>query len=36
MYCEERPGYWAKNRYGMPAELPLDWKEFAKYLEAKK
>lgn len=28
MYCEERPGWWAKNRYGLPPELPLSWDAF--------
>jgi hypothetical protein len=25
LYTEERPAFLAKNRYSMPAELPLDW-----------
>lgn len=25
MYSEERPAWWAKNRYSLPFELPLDW-----------
>lgn len=29
MYTEERPAWVAKNRYGLPAEMPLDWSEFA-------
>lgn len=32
MFVEERPGYYAKNRYGMPPELALNWAEFAKYI----
>lgn len=28
MYTEERPAWWAKNRYGLPLELPLDWPTF--------
>lgn len=26
------PAFTAKNRYHMPASIPLDWEEFAKYL----
>lgn len=29
IYTEERPAYYAKNRYGMPEELPLDWEKVA-------
>lgn len=37
IYTEERPSHYAKNRYpGMPAELPLQWAEFAKHLAPKK
>lgn len=25
MFSEERPGWWAKNRFSLPLELPLDW-----------
>jgi hypothetical protein len=25
MYTEERPAWWAKNRYSLPFELPLSW-----------
>lgn len=28
----ERPSHAAKNRLGMPEEIPLDWNEYAKYL----
>lgn len=28
----ERPAHSAKNRLGLPDELPLDWNEYAKYL----
>lgn len=28
LYAEERPSYWAKNRYGLPPELPLQWSAF--------
>ncbi len=33
MYTEERPAWLAKNRYGLPTELPLDWSEFIKQLK---
>ena len=29
LFAEERPAFAAKNRYGMPAELPLDWDALA-------
>ncbi len=28
IYTEERPAFLAKNRYGLPDVLPLDWPEF--------
>lgn len=28
IHTEERPAFWAKNRYGLPPELPLSWKAF--------
>lgn len=28
MFSEERPAFWAKNRYGLPFELPLSWTAF--------
>jgi hypothetical protein len=28
IYTEHRPAYDAKNRYGLPAELPLSWEDF--------
>ena len=28
VYTEERPAYWAKNRYGLPPELELSWAAF--------
>ena len=28
VYTEERPAYWAKNRYSLPHELPLSWSAF--------
>ena len=30
LYTEYRPAYEAKNRYGLPLELPLSWDEFSK------
>ena len=30
LYTEERPAFRAKNRYGLPAELPFDFAEFRK------
>lgn len=29
---EERPAHCAKNRLNMPLEIPLDWREYAKFL----
>ena len=26
LFTEERPSHYAKNRYALPAELPLDWR----------
>lgn len=34
LHTEERAAYWAKNRYGLPATLPFDWKAFADALDA--
>lgn len=34
MYTEERPAYYAKNRYGLPHELPLSWNAFAAAVAA--
>jgi len=31
LYTEARPAFDAKNRYGLPAEMPLSWNEFEKY-----
>ena len=28
MHTEERPAFLAKNRYGLPETLPLEWSEF--------
>lgn len=30
LFTEHRPAFDAKNRYGLPLELPLSWSEFAK------
>jgi len=30
IYTEERPAFIAKNRYSLPAEIPLDWNELIK------
>jgi DNA polymerase III delta prime subunit len=32
LYCEERPAFLAKNRYDLPAEMPLEWSNFAKHV----
>lgn len=32
LYTEERPAFYAKNRYGMPEELPLNWAKFAEHV----
>lgn len=29
IYTQERPAFYAKNRYQLPPELPLNWDEFA-------
>jgi AAA domain len=34
MHTEERPAFWAKNRYGLPATLPLSWDAFADAMDA--
>lgn len=31
-YAEERPAFYAKNRYRMPVEMPLDWKTIASHI----
>jgi hypothetical protein len=31
LYTQERPAWYAKNRLNMPPEIPLDYREFAKY-----
>ena len=33
--CDDRPTATAKNRLGLPPEMPLDWSEFAKFLPKK-
>jgi hypothetical protein len=30
IYTERRPAFDAKNRFGLPFELPLSWEEFAR------
>jgi len=32
MFTEERPAFVAKNRYSLPAEMPLDWNELTKHI----
>lgn len=34
LYTEERPAFWAKNRYGLPPVLPLSWGDFADAMDA--
>lgn len=34
LYTEERPAFQAKNRYGLPTELPLSWADFANAMAA--
>ena len=34
MYTTEKPAYLAKNRYGLPEELPLSWQSFSDALAA--
>ena len=31
LYCEERPSHIAKNRLGLPAEIPMDWDQLSSY-----
>ena len=33
LYCQERPSALAKNRYGMPLELPMEFGAVAEYIE---
>jgi hypothetical protein len=35
LYTEERPAFVAKNRFGLPPELPLDWNALADAMTAK-
>lgn len=35
VYATQRPAYLAKNRLGMPDEIPLAWHEFNKYIPVK-
>lgn len=32
LFTEERPAFYAKNRYSLPEEMPLDWKVLASHL----
>lgn len=32
MYTEQRPAFYAKNRYGLPFEMPLSWASFEEAL----
>jgi hypothetical protein len=34
MYTESRPAFEAKNRFGLPFEMPLDWKNFGAHVKA--
>lgn len=36
LYTEERPSHLAKNRWGLPAELPLSWDAFIEAYRASK
>ena len=36
MRTTERPAHIAKNRLGLPDEMPLDWREYEKYLPENK
>ncbi len=36
MYTEKRPSFVAKNRYGLPFELPLNWEEYDNASKMKK
>lgn len=36
MYTEERPAYWAKNRYSLPHELPLSWAALTDHMTQEK
>lgn len=34
LYTERRPAFDAKNRFGLPFQMPLDWVELKEHLEA--
>jgi hypothetical protein len=34
LFTQERPAYWAKNRYNLPHTLPLSWPAFEKAMDA--
>jgi hypothetical protein len=34
MFTEERPAWWAKNRYGLPFEMPLSWEALQEAIAA--
>jgi hypothetical protein len=34
LHLEERPAYYAKNRFDLPAELPLDWQAINEAIKA--
>lgn len=36
IYTQERPGYMAKNRLNLPAELPLDFSKYRPFLTGEK
>lgn len=33
LYTQERPSHLAKNRLGLPEQMPLDWLELNKYID---
>lgn len=35
LYTVEKPAYLAKNRYGLPEQLPLSWQSFADAISSK-
>lgn len=36
LYTEERPAFWAKNRYQLPFEIPLSWQAFTGAMKGAK
>jgi hypothetical protein len=32
MFTEERPAYYAKNRHGLPSEMPFTYEALAAYV----